>query len=144
VSPAAGPARGGPGRPTARDTPVLVSRGARAGALLGAVGGVVSTVLLVVAGDTQGWPLLLAAAVALSAAVGGATGALGGRLVGAQVESGNGVRALPVVVVAALVGAVLALLVSALLGQWWAGPALVGPGAVLALVRVAGLARAAA
>ncbi|MEJ5914033.1 hypothetical protein [Pseudokineococcus sp. 1T1Z-3] len=124
----------------------LVGRGARSGAVLGAVAGAVTGVALLLltpgAGSGDG-ALLVLAPVVLSAAVGSITGAVGGRLVAAQVESGNGVRSLPVLVVAGLVALALLLLVSALLSDLLVGPALAGGGAVLALVRVAGLARAA-
>ncbi|MEJ5944126.1 hypothetical protein WDZ17_02310 [Pseudokineococcus basanitobsidens] len=122
----------------------LVARGARSGAALGAVGGLVSGLAVLALTPSTGDALLVVLApVLLSAAVGAATGALGGRLVAAQVESGNGVRPVPVLVVCALVAVVLLLLVSALLQNLAVGPVLAGAGAVLGLVRVAGLARAA-
>lgn len=134
---------GGPRGPASRDRAQLVARGARSGAVLGVVAGLVSGLALLLLGGGEGAVLLVVAAAALSAAVGAATGAVGGRLVAAQVEAGSAVRPLPVVVTAGLVAAALLVVVSASLSAWWAGPGLAGAAVVLALVRVAGLARAA-
>lgn len=137
------PRPGRPGRPASHDRAQLVARGARSGAVLGVVAGLVSGLALLLLGGGEGAALLLVAAVTLSAAVGAATGAVGGRLVAAQVEAGTGIRPVPVVVTAGLVALALLVVVSAFLTAWWAGPGLAGAAVVLALVRVAGLARAA-
>lgn len=132
---------GSRGRPEL-DRARLVGRGARSGVVLGVVAGLASGLVLLLLGDGRDAALVVLAAVALSAALGAATGALGARLVAAQLEAGTGVRPLPVVVTTALVAAGLLVVVSASLAAWWAGPALAGAAVVLALLRVAGLARA--
>jgi len=137
------PLPGGAGRPASRDRARLVARGARSGAVLGVLAGLVTGLALLLLGGGEDAVLVVLAAVALSAALGAATGAVGGRLVAAQVETGNGVRPAPVVVTAGLVALALLVVVSAFLGAAWAGPGLAGAAVVLALARVAGLARAA-